>query len=195
MKRSGCLILVFLITISLTSCGGNGKSTVGKKKVGLSIGSYTVVKVSPLDLLFPSAYAAISELKVCFKRLRFKKDLEATVDPLVEDNVDLNLGEVTLTGLGLDLGQVEIEAGLYKRIEFDLEKDCVDGVTSNSVSIMNDYGTYGSQSRITIKFEGSFDLTENTSLQLGIQNIVDAVNAYDGVGTIKDTLEGVSGEL
>ena len=79
--------------------------------VDMQISSYTTAGLS--NFLIPSAYAAVSDLQLCFKRLRFKQDLTDTLDPLVEDNIDLNLGLVSLSSAGTDLPVVNVPAGTY----------------------------------------------------------------------------------
>lgn len=187
-----------LIVTTFTACKQPSTSDlVSPSKshtVNLSMGSYTVAKTSPLDFLIPSAYAAISDLKFCFKRLRFKRDLPDGQPDTSEDNVDLTLGRVTMSNSGVLLGQVTVPADTYKRIEFDLEPNC-GGAGSNSVDLLNDWGAHSSASTITIKFEGTFIVDGTENLELGVQNIIDAANAYDGVGDLKDALETVSGVI
>ena len=205
MKLSTLIQTLFLFTslvsISfLTSCGVKeeedsiSSSSGVKRPVSISLSSYTTASYNPLDLIIPSSYAAVSSLKFCFKRLRFKQNLEDTVDPTVEDNIDLDLGQVTISDSGTLLGQVEVPEGEYKRVEFDLEEDCDDTV-KNSLDLINDSGTHSSTDRITIKFEGTFIVDGEETLELGVQNIMSAANAYDGTGSLKDALEAVSGNL
>lgn len=193
------LLILTTMSFILMSCEQPGSSKIskssGKHPVSMSMSSYTVAKFNAIDLLFPKAYAAISDLKFCFKRLRFKRDLPDGVVDTTNDNIDIELGEMQINSAGLDLGTVSVPADTYKRIEFDLERDCVVGSTLNSVSLTNDYGTYGVTDRITIKFDGNFVVNGAESVVLDVQNIMDAANAYDGTGTLKDALEAVSGNL
>ncbi|MBG58945.1 MAG: hypothetical protein CMJ16_00660 [Peredibacter sp.] len=198
MKKLINVTTAIILTLAATGCKNEEETglTTGSANypVNLSMGSYTVAKTSPLDFLIPSAYAAISDLKFCFKRLRFKRDLPDGQVDTSEDNVDLELAQVNMNTSGVALGQVSVPADTYKRIEFDLEPNC-GGLGENSVDLANDWGVHTSSSTITIKFEGTFIVDGQENLELGVQNIIDAANAYDGVGSLKDALEAVSGVL
>lgn len=192
------LVMVLMMSLIFIACeapkSSNLSSSSKKHPVSMSLSSYTVAKFNAIDLLFPKAYAAISDLRFCFKRLRFKRDLPDGVES-TDDNIDIELGETSISASGIDLGTVSVPADTYKRIEFDLENDCVAGSTLNSVSLVNDFGTHNTTDRITIKFEGTFVVDGAESVVLDVQNIMDAANSYDGTGTLKDALEAVSGNL
>jgi hypothetical protein len=197
MKILRTLLVVGIIG-SFYSCAKKEESEISngaaKQPVSLSMGSYTTAKFSPLNFIIPSAYAAVSDFKFCFKRLRFKKDpLDATE---VDDNIDLQLGNIQISNSGTLLGTVNVPAGTYTRIEFDLEPSC-DDVVVNSVGLTNGNGTFNSTSTIKIKFEGTFIVDGVETLELGVQNIMTAANAFDGLGgiSLKDALEAVSGNL
>lgn len=190
MKRT----LFALVAMTMIACNSSKDSAPVSNQsaypVSMSMGGYTTASV--MDLLIPKAYATVSDLKFCFKRLRFKKDLTDTLDPEVaEDNIDLNLGQVNIAAAGTSLGVVNIPAGTYYRVEFDLEPTCA----GSSVILSNDWGTFASGDRITIKFDGVFVVDGSESLQLGVQDILDAANAYNGVGRLKDAMESASGSL
>lgn len=193
------LLVMMMATSLLVGCVDEKKSSAAQTyPVSVSMGAFTTVKFNPVNWIIPQAYAAVSELKFCFKRLRFKRDLEDTVaHETAEDNVDLNLGEYVVSSSGTILADVNVPAGTYKRVEFDLEADCKANETANSASLANDYGTFSSTDRITIKFDGNFIVDGSESLELGVQNILDAANSYDGMGgqSLKEALEAVSGEL
>ena len=143
------------------------------------------------DFLIPSAHAAVSDLRLCFKRLRFKKSITDIDDPLVDENIDLNLGEVSISAAGTTLAVVNIPADTYYRVEFDLEPACA----AKSLNLSNDFGTFSSPENIKIKFDGVFVVNGSESLQLGVQDILNAANAYNGVGSLKNALESVSGSF
>ncbi len=201
MKQTIVLGILMVMSLSFYSCQEKESSSLSsggaqKHPVHLSMGGYTTAKFSPMNFIIPSAYAAVSDLKFCFKRLRFKRDLPDGQVDSTNDNVDLELGEKVISDLGTDLGTVSVPADTYKRIEFDLEPGC-DGVATNSVSLVNDSGSFNSTSTITIKFEGTFIVSGEENLELGTQNILDAANAFDGMGgqSLKEALEAVSGNL
>ncbi|MEZ4873402.1 MAG: hypothetical protein R2827_14425 [Bdellovibrionales bacterium] len=166
----------------------------GQVAIALEYGSFTTAQFKLWDLLIPQAQASVSDLRMCFKRLRFKKaGEEDAADPSLDnDNVDFNLGEVSVTSAGTSLGTVVIPEGEYVRLEFDLESDCAGGY---SLLVSNDNGTYSTTDRITIKFEGSFTANSDGTLTLAVQDILNGLNAYAGVGGLKDAAEAISGTL
>src|SRR5688572_5949637 len=113
-------VLTSMIIFSTSACGPG--TTTGNPQVTLSFEPYS--EQSFMKWLLPSAYAATSQLKFCFKRLRFKVDGAATAGDKTKDNdnIDLSLGEVDISPSGTDLTTVEIPANTYRRIEFDLDK-------------------------------------------------------------------------
>ena len=156
--QTKALILTLFLTLAFITTGCQQekesspvKSTV-KRPVSVSFGTYSTASYNPMDLIIPKSYAAVSDLKFCFKRLRFKQDLADTVDPALEDNIDLELGQVSISTTGTLLGTVQVPEGTYRRVEFDLESDC-DGTTKNSVDLISDSYSGASTDRITIKFE------------------------------------------
>ena len=186
MKR---LIILILLIVTISSCGEGGTTTGNPVKIQMSFNAYnnTFAKLIS-DLFIKKAHADLSELKLCFKRVRFK----ATSDSAASD-IELELGEVSINQEGTDLGEVEISDSTYRRIEFDIDNDC-DDTTKPSVQIMNDNGTFTSDDHITIKFEGEFKPSEDGDLDMYVQNIVDSVKDYQvSDGEIKDILEDVSG--
>ncbi|HUP56648.1 MAG TPA: hypothetical protein VM598_04290 [Bdellovibrionota bacterium] len=199
--QSPTLAVAILALASLTTgCGKN-------QNVELAFSSYTVAGAGPalqrpqtmlasfdrwLDALFPKAQASVSQIKMCFKRLRFKEQDESTSSDSSqdEDNHDLDLGLVTLDTSGTTLASVEIPKGVYKRIEFDLEDDCGVGY---SLYVDNN-GAIQTNDRMTIKFEGTFDATAaGGRIQLAVQNIVTALGAVTSGTDLKDAAEDSSG--
>lgn len=199
-----------LLLMSLIGCqvqNDSSSSSNGTHKVTLTLGAYNTASL--MDYLIPSAYANVSELKACFKRLRFKKtlsdspsssmddssssdDSRSSDDSIndVEDNIDFNIGEVTLTSSGTLLGSVNLPEGTYYRVEFDLEPSCA----GKSLKLTNDFGTYSSTENIKIKFDGVLVIDGSKNVELGVQNILDAANAYNS-GSMADHFENVSGSL
>lgn len=189
MVRKFAILFVF---VAIYGCQPSNDSSVSPAShpVNMQMGSYTTAGLS--RLFISEAHAAVSDLRLCFKRLRFKKDLSATLDPtLDDDNVDLILGEVSVSSTGTALATVSVPEGTYYRIEFDLEPECA----ANSINLSNDFGVFTSGERITIKFDGVFIVNGAETLVLGTQNILNAANAYNGVGSLRDALESVSGDL
>lgn len=185
-------VLVLLGATLFWGCGKEGSSA--NPKISVQFGTYTASN-RWLRFFIPEAHAALSNGKFCFKRLRFKTDGEQTsADPTQDsDNVDFAPGEVTILTTGNSLGDVVIPAGTYKRVEFDLEKDGPGCTSNKSVQLTNSSGSFSSQDRITIKFEGTFVASESGQvLSLAVQNITNALNQVTSDNDIKTKLEDAS---
>lgn len=191
MVRQFTILLAFLlIAYGCQTSKDSSPVSGGLKPVNVSMGSYTTASFS--NFLMPSAYAAVSDLKLCFKRMRFKTSITDIDDPLVDENIDLVLGEVSLSSTGTTLATVNVPANTYYRIEFDLDTSCASG---NSVFLANDFGVFTSIEGMKIKFDGVFVVNGAENLQLGIQDILNTANGHNGVGSIKTSLESISGTL
>jgi hypothetical protein len=181
-----------LITSSfLTSCmdtNAQGTSS-GNPLVQIHFSSYSTgasEKISTSD----NAPLSLDEIVLCFKRLRFKVTT-ADTDPDTENNINLDLGEVTLDPAGTNLGTVALAAGSYRRVEFDLWDKCGSG---SSVQVRNSNGAFETNDHITIRFDGNFTYTGGTAdLDLLVQNLLDALKGVSDSSSIKGALQGVSG--
>jgi len=180
---------------------GCAKPTSGvQHQIAVQFGSYTtagtkIKRNNLLRLFLPEAQAAVSNLKLCFKRLRFKMADEVTnPDPTLDsDNIDFSLGEIDISAGSTALGVISLPAGNYKRVEFDLENSCASG---KSMSLVNTNGSYTSTERVTIKFEGDFSANADGTLTLGVQQILTQLNSYDGLSaSLKVSAEAISGVL
>jgi hypothetical protein len=188
--------MVSVAAVASVLLSGCGKAEPNPT-ITLAFGSFTA-KNSLMEFLIPSAYAALSNGKLCFKRLRFKTEGESTSsDPTSDsDNIDFSPGEVSISTTGTTIGEVTVPAGTYKRVEFDLEKDCPGSTSGYSVQLTNSNGTFNSEDRVTVKFEGTFEAAESGQrLELGAQAIIDALNAVTTIAEVKSRLEaaGVKG--
>ncbi|HXH30794.1 MAG TPA: hypothetical protein VNJ01_08265 [Bacteriovoracaceae bacterium] len=143
-----------------------------------------------LDILIPPAHAGLSNVKFCFKRLRFKPDSSTT-----GSNFDLALGEVEIVPGGTNLLTVSVPRGIYTRIEFDLDKECqgTSGLPSVSYTNANTSLSYASLEHITIKFDGVYEVTSAETLTLDIDILLDALEPVNNNANIKTALESVSG--
>lgn len=185
----GMISAMTVIAITVTGCGA-GKATAGRAQISLGFGSYTTAQ-KLWNLILPSAYASVGDLKMCFKRLRLKTADVDSIDPALDaDNVDFNLGEVTVSSAGSSLGAVTVPFGTYRRIEFDLENHCASGL---SINLTNGNGVYSTNSRVTVKFYGTFVVDGNTSLDLNAQAILNALNTYNGAIPLRDAVEASGG--
>lgn len=187
------IIFLILLLVSLVSCGG---STTGNPVVTKQINvrmqdqqPFAWIKKS-WDLLIPSAYANVSSIKFCFKRLRLKPD-----SIINGSNFDLVLGEVTIDPNGTNLLTVAVPEGIYRRVEFDLEKECEGTPSKPSVLFTNNFGTFSTQDNMTIKFDGSFAVSADGTLNLNIDALLDAIEPVTNDNQIKNTLEAVSGDF
>ena len=190
MKTYPALMLFFL-TLA-TGCGG---TTTGNPVVTLKAAPYSSFAGSFLPKWFPSlitpAYASVSSLTLCFKRLRFKAayDGESNGDSTSSTNFDFDPGEVSLSPSGNTLGQITLPAGTYRRIEFDLDDHCS---SSKSVQLTNTSGSISTRDGMTIKFEGTFVAAGDAQdLSLQFQNLVTALDSVTQGSSIKPALEGV----
>lgn len=176
--------LVVLLLATLTSCTGStsGGTSTGNPLVDVKFKAY-------------NSTAALTSLKFCFKRIRFKMSGQTTnPDPTQDsDNLDFYLGEVNISNLGTNLENVSLPKGTYSRVEMDLEDKCPSG---KSVQVTNSNGTFSTNDRITIKFEGTFVHSgDNETLELGIQQITSALNTVTSDSNIRSKAEGVSGDF
>ena len=190
MKRYLSAMLSLITLASLSACGREANPTITLKVASLSASNPI------LDFFIPSAHAAVSSAKICIKRLRFKQEDGGSTGSTQgdgSDNIDFSPGEITLAA-GTTIGEVTIPSGLYKRLEFDLDRVCQG--SNQSVSFQNDFGSFSSNATITIKFEGQFDAASSgQELELGFGSIItamDGVAAGASSNDIKNALENAS---
>lgn len=184
-----------LIAIVFLTTGCAKDNAAKSHQIAIQFGSYTSAKYKLLRLFIPEASATVSSLNMCFKRLRFKtaEDPMVTDNPAVDgDNIDFNLGSVNIASGATALGTITLPEGNYTRIEFDLENDCVGG---KSLTLVNSNGSFSTTDRITIKFEGNFTANADGVLTLGVQQIITALNSYNGGSSLKIAAESISGVL
>jgi hypothetical protein len=186
MKFSQLLILVCLF-------GCAGGTTTGNP--------ITTVKIQdkqPLawlkknfNIIIPSAWATASDVKFCFKRLRFKTE-ETDAEG---SNYDLTLGQVTLSSEITTLASLSIPPGNYRRVEFDLEKECDGVLGKKSLEFTNMYGSFSTDQKITIKFNGVYIVNADGTLTLDTDKILDAIELINDSAAIKTSLEAITGDF
>ena len=192
MKHSRTTVLTLPLLILATTLSGCAKES--NPTIGINFGTYTAQNRF-MQMLIPSAQAAMTSGKLCFKRLRFKKDGESTSTNVTTDssNIDFSPGEVSISTTGTNLGEISIPAGTYRRVEFDFEKNCVGSTSGNSISFTNSYGTFSSNQTITVRFEGNFEASKSGQvLSLNAQAIVAAMNTVMSLSDVKTNLEAAS---
>ncbi|MFP5386922.1 MAG: hypothetical protein ACLGHN_12635 [Bacteriovoracia bacterium] len=186
-------ILILSSLIFLSSCGG-GTTTGNPVQRTVSI---RMEDQQPLawiknlsDSIIPSAYAAVSNISFCFKRLRFKPD--SSTDG---SNYDLVLGQVTINPAGTNLLSVSVPEGTYTRIEFDLENGCDGDMAKPSVVFTNNSGVRSTNDHTTIKFDGVYVVSADGTLDLDIDALIDAMDTITLDNQIKTTLENAPGSF
>lgn len=137
-----------------------------------------------INFLLPSAYATVTDTTMCFKRLRFKLDSNSTEENGGSHNIDFTPGEVSLASSWIYLGEVTVPAGNYRRVEFDIEKNCGSSSSGKSISFTNNYGQFWSDQTVNIIFEGDFEASRSGQ-QLNL-NTLTIINALDNVMSLSD---------
>ena len=168
--------LLALTFLTLTRCG----TTIGNGLVNLSFKAYSI----------PTARAVVigtsnQNLILCLKRVGFETDNQPIPD------IDLSSsGDITVSGAGTVLGQIQLPIGAYQHIKFKLDNTCLSG---KSVQLVNSNGSFSTTDSITMEFSGS--LTEKGirgTLALGVQSVVTALLSVTDGSQIKSKIESVS---
>ena len=185
------ILRIFLIIVLIFNLGCSRNSTeTGNPGVELVLTDFSTTSMQKSGTVSSRSVASV---RLCFKRLRFKiSDEDTNVNVEVdEDNIDLELGQVDLDPDGGVLTTVSVPPGIYSRIEFDLDSDCMNqGTPSVIVDNDNDGGTpFETDDNMTIKFEGQVSVSVDTRLELAIGNIINALDAVTSADQIKDALE------
>jgi len=186
------IFFVVLSSVFLTGCGpgtstGNPAAPVQVRMEDRQL--FAWIKKG-FDALVPPAHAALSNVRFCFKRLRFKPN-----SGTAGSDFELVLGEVEVNPAGTNLITVSVPPGTYQRIEFDLDKEC-DGVAAKpSVSFTNGSGSFTTLEHTTIKFDGSYVVSGAGVLTLNIDPLLDALDLVTNNSQIKTTLETALGDF
>lgn len=175
-------VILFSAILSLDSCSNSQGTSTGNPLVNLRSGVFTSLSIQ-----------AVSEARFCFKRIRFKQAGELTnIDPTIdEDNIDFQIGLKILSTAGDNFGSIRVPPGNYTRIEFDLDNSCAVGY---AVSVTNAApGPLSTSQSVTIKFFGNITINSDVSIELALQNLVNALNTVTDGAQIKTQLEAASG--
>ena len=190
-------LIIALTLLLLSSCSGGGGTTTGNPlRITLQVvDQQPFAWWKPIKDRFtiPLAHAAVSNVFFCFKRLRFKPDESGTFS----ENFDLALGRVSIDPNGTGLGSFQVPGGRYERIELDFDKECDEVANRPSVEFTNGNAPFNHSTLddITIKFEGSFIVTEDVTISLNIDPILDRMDTIVSTDDIKNELENVLGDF
>ena len=186
-------IFLMMLLLSLVGCGPG--TTTGNPVAPVNV-QVRLEDKQPFawiqktwDLIIPPAHAAISNLKMCFKILKFKPD--STTDGA---NYELKVGQVDINPSGTNLLTVAIPPGTYQQIDFELDKDCDEVIGKPSVSFMNNNGAFFTDESMTIKFQGSYTVSETGTLTLNIDQLLDTIETVTANNQIKINLESAIGD-
>lgn len=180
----GIRIFSFICAMALLSSCGNTRT--GNPSVQVEIvGSQSSV-MADFEVF------AVESVRFCFKRIRFKLE-EDDSDAEAASSTDLEIGAVLWSSGTEALQSVTVPSGSYRRIELDLEDGCSNG---ESLRVVNDSGTFFTDDRITIRFEGQFEVSAaDQTLGLVIDRLLTALDAVNDSENLKDAAESVSGEI
>ena len=166
---------------------GDSTTTGNPQVVTMNISPYSITPLlSKMNNRIKTM--AVSNLSMCFKRIRLKPS-----NSIINENVDFEIGYLNIPPSGIELGDIEVSLGTFERIEIDLENDCNNSGES-SIVFTNDHGTFSSNDRISLRFEGSFSTT-NVDVNLLLQNIINTLNNYNGSTDLKDDIENQTGGI
>jgi hypothetical protein len=189
MKNRGATIAAFVASLTFILVLGQGCQGSHGTSTGNPLSSEPGVALK-MAAFSPTAVPGnnVLSLAMCLKRLRFK----AASGSSDSGDIDLQLGDVTLDPSGTLLSSVQIPIGTFDRIEFDLDPSCSSG---HSVALTNSSGSFTSTDDMTIRFDGSITITGDQSVELLVQQIVNALATVTSGSAIKSAAEGVSGSF
>lgn len=177
--------LILSLFLFVAGCTNSDGTSTGNPLVAVNFSSFNALSVGKVVSQDVGAMT-VSDLKMCFKRLRFKHS-DAS---LTDDNTDLDLGEVTIVSTGQLITVAQVPEGTYSRVEFDLDPHCASG---KSVQITNSNGTFTTNQTITIRFDGLVTISSAHTLDLNVQAIITALNNVAADADIKVQAESVGG--
>lgn len=178
----GLLILI----VAFNNCGKQEGTSTGNPKVSVKFSAYNEAALKTNQQQAASLNHVVT---MCFKRLRFKLDGNSAEST----NIDLELGEVSLSPDGTDLADVVVPAGTYTRIEFDLAPECLSG---SSLAVQNSHGSFATADGMNIRFDGLFSRDDSSqTLELNIQAIVSALNTVTNSSQLRSRAESAGGSF
>jgi hypothetical protein len=123
---------------------------------------------------------------MCFKRLRFKPFNGS------DENIDIELGETTVSTSGSFLVATPVRPGVYSRVELDLNDHCASG---KSLQLTNGSTHYSTNETMTIRFDGALKVVAAQTVDLNIQAIISSLSTVNADNEIKTKAEAAPGSL
>ncbi len=173
--------------LSLVACGN---TRTGNPTVTLELGK-SGSQAARLNQDRRMVPFAVSMLRFCFKRVRFKVDSSDSAADA--SSYELEVGDVLFQNDVEALETLEIPVGTFERVEFDLDDHCA---TASSLQVSNDHGTFSTDDHITIKFEGLFTVEKDTKNWIFLLDaLLVAMDSINDGAQIKAAAEAVSGDF
>lgn len=193
LKFTKKILLKSLLFVGLLgqACGPSKGTETGDPGVEIYLSSYSQSGSSALlDFFLPKAFAAVSSVSMCFHQIRFKKD-QSSSDP--GQNVNIAADFSQWSPEGTSLGVFSVPPGAYQRVDLFLKDECDE---ESSLMINNDSGTFVTTSPITIRFRGSFTISEDSqSLGLVVGPLVDFFDGVTSNNQLKPGVESIEGGI
>ena len=125
-------------------------------------------------------------MTLCFDDIRFESIVNS------EDNdIEYDVGELTIPQSGADMSRAVPPAGIYQEIEFDLDASCDSG---NSIAVSNSNGTFSTSQAITLRFTGIFYVGDSRDfLNLQIQALATALETVNSNSSIAGKAANATG--
>jgi hypothetical protein len=164
---------------------------VGYNNCGTGKGPQETITGNPLVEIAFGPWGSAPDLKTfsfCVSKVNFTLNNSAPYPIVVNPNV-----EILLETLGAEFGKVNVPAGSYIKIDFELSSFCESG---KSMRIKNANGTFETTSSLGISFTGNINVTETgTRLVMNTQPLVDAVKNITDSSQIATAVSAVAGSF
>lgn len=134
----------------------------------------------------------VSSLKMCFKRIRFRSSAGEDIEFDSSEDSEIKFGDLEIINTGTELGKLKLPKGNYNRLEIDLNDDCS---SKKSVQLINSNGSFATDDRISIRFEGNISVSADNTLELSMQKIIDSLNTVTNNEEIDEKAESINGSF
>lgn len=192
------LLLSIFAGVFLIGCGNTEIATTGVNSIQTSpntnqteTGNPIISNASINFSAFPDM-SGVSEIRMCLDRMRFRRDDDS-------DNRDVDLydvGYISISASGTTINGVNFPIGTFEKVEFELASNC-DGLSSPSLYVDNDNdgGTpFQTNDPIEISFRGQINITDNSSLNISLTNLIANLADVTSNSELKDAAEDASSE-